>query len=86
MRVNYQSDGMPFIIHIFAEIEFPDCEHYPVRFSVECERVDAGHVEVIGRPMWSEQFYDLAQNALIRRFAESKEMQTFIDEYIDKNF
>ena len=86
MRLKYETDGMPFIIHIIEEVEFPDGEYYPVRFSIECERVDEGHIEFIGRPMWSEEFYDLAQNALIRRFAESKEMQTFIDEYIDKNF
>lgn len=83
MRLRYKTDGGPFTVHIFAEIEFPDCEYYPVRFEVEMERVDAGHVEIIGRPMWSEEFYDIAQNALIRRFAESKEMGRLIDEYIE---
>ena len=86
MRLNYQSDGMPFIIHIIEEVEFPDGEYYPVRFSIECERVDEGHIEFIGRPMWSEEFYDIAQNALIRRFAESKEMKKIMDDYYEQNF
>ena len=86
MKIKYESDGRPFIIHIIEEIEFPDGEYYPVRFSIECERVDEGHVEYISRPWWSEELYDLAQNALIRRFAESKEMKKIMDEYHEQNF
>lgn len=73
------------IINIIHEVELTDGEYYPIRFSTECERSDAGHIEIISRTMWNERFYDLAQNALIRRFAESKEMKALVNEYIDKN-
>jgi hypothetical protein len=83
---NWLNESPCFDINIFSEIEFPDGKHYPVRFSVECERTDDGYVHDIGKPTWSEKFYDLAQNAIIRQFAESNEMKRFINEYLEKNF